>query len=116
MAQTLLRYAEGKGRYGMGGPILILLILIFAVTESSYSQPDSIYRLPAGTRIRLKLDAELTSRVASVDDTFLAFVATPVSIRDAVVVPAGTQIEGRVIGVRRAGAMGRNGSLELLFE
>ena len=49
-----------------------------------FGQSDSIYRLPAGTRISLEVDAEVNSRVSSVNDTFLATVAKPVVVRDAV--------------------------------
>lgn len=79
-------------------------------------QPDSIYRLPAGTRISVKLDAEINSKVASVNDTFIAFVAKPVINRDTVVVPVGTEIEGRVTEVTRASSGGDNGDLEVTFE
>lgn len=91
-------------------------LLIFANSFSSTAQPDSIYRLPAGTRIRLKMDVELSSDVASVNDTFTAKVAKPVMIRDVVVLPVGTVIEGRVASVSRAAAGGQNGKLEPVFE
>jgi hypothetical protein len=90
-------------------------LLIFVNTSSVFGQPDSIYRLPAGTRIRLKLDAELSSSVASVNDTFLAFVTKPVTVRDAVVLPVGIVIEGRVTRVERAGSAGRGGTMDLAF-
>ena len=94
----------------------VLSILIFANSYLTLGQPDSIYRLPAGTRIRVKLDAEINSRVSSINDTFLAAVAKPVFIRDAVVLPAGTLIEGRVSSVTRAAAGGQAGKLDVVFE
>jgi hypothetical protein len=115
MAHTLLVGVGVKGRYGWSAAVSVLLLLIFANSNSVLGQPDSIYRLPAGTRIRLKLDAELNSRAASVNDTFLAFVAQPVIIRDAVVLPVGCVIEGRVAGVDRAGSARRGGMLDLAF-
>ena len=118
MAQALLEYVSGTSRRRMTSPwaFIVLVISIFGSYGATFCQPDSIYRLPAGTRIRLKLDAEINSRVASVNDTFLAFVAKPVSVRDAVVVPVGTVIEGRVKGVERSGAAGHDGLLNLTFE
>jgi hypothetical protein len=92
------------------------LVLIFGSQTSVTAQTGSIYRLPAGTRIRLRLDAELSTLSASVDDTFLAFVASPVLVREAVMLPEGTVVEGRVIGVRHPGAGGRSGRLDLAFE
>ena len=91
-----------------------LAVLIFA--NPIWTQAPSIYRLPAGTRIRLKMDAEINSEVSSVDDTFLAYVAKPVMNRDVVVVPEGTVIEGRIIKVTRASAGNRDGGLEVTFE
>ncbi|HVF46940.1 MAG TPA: hypothetical protein VNA17_05175 [Pyrinomonadaceae bacterium] len=94
--------------------LAILSLLIFA--NSLIAQTNSIYRLPEGTRIRVKVDTEVTSRVASVDDTFLAVVAAPVLVRDIVMLPAGTVVEGRVTGVTPAGPAGRVGALDVIFE
>ena len=91
-------------------------LLIFANSIILSAQPDSIYRLPSGTRIRLKMDVELSSKAASVNDTFTTVVAKPVTVRDTTVLPAGTVIEGRVTNVTRAGSGGQNGKLGVVFE
>lgn len=96
--------------------ITALSLLIFANSLFSYAQPDSIYRLPAGTRVTLKVDAEINSKVSSVNDTFLATVAKPVKVREAVVLPIGTVIEGRVTKVTHAAGGSQSGSLDLVFE
>lgn len=93
-----------------------LLLLIFANFVIATAQEDSIYRLSAGTRITVKLDAELNSKVSSVNDTFRVFIAKPVKNREVVVLPAGTEIEGRVTGVSRAKTGGKNGKLDVVFE
>src|SRR4051794_29291805 len=87
--------------------------LIFASSAAAFGQSDSIYRLPAGTRIQLSMDSEIGSRVSSVDDTFTTTVAAPIKVRNAVVLPAGTVIEGRVTKVSSARAGGRNGRMEI---
>ena len=89
--------------------------LIFANSGILTAQPDSVYRLPTGTRIHLKMDVELSSKVATVNDTFTAVVARPVMIRDTIAVPVGTVIEGRVRGVAAAEA-GGDGKLDVVFE
>lgn len=96
--------------------LAVLFLLIFANSLSSYAQSDSIYRLPEGTRITIKLDVELSSKVASVNDTFFASVAKPVTNRERIVLPEGTVIEGRVVEVERAGAASKNGEIEVVFE
>ncbi|MEP6788553.1 MAG: hypothetical protein ABJB40_08980, partial [Acidobacteriota bacterium] len=93
-----------------------LSILFFANFFSSFGQTDSIYRLPAGTRFRVKLDAEINSRVSSVNDTFIAIVAKPVLRRDTVVIPAGVLIEGRITHITHASAGGQDGKLDVVFE
>ncbi|MEO7659093.1 MAG: hypothetical protein ABIV48_05715 [Pyrinomonadaceae bacterium] len=95
---------------------LILIFLIFANSIFSSAQTDSIYRLPAGTKIQVKLDAEINSTVSGVNDTFLAYVSRPVTIREVVVVPEGTVIEGRVAEAKAASSGGHDGSLGVVFE
>lgn len=102
-------------RFAVLAGLTVLSILIFANSRPSFAQPDSLYRVPAGTHIRLKLDSEINSRSSSVNDTFLATVARPVMIHDAVVLPTGTFVEGRVSDVTRAGAGGQPGKLDVVF-
>ena len=96
--------------------LLTVSLLIFANSFLATAQTDSIYRLPVGTRIRLKMDVELSSRAASVNDTFTTKIAKPVIIRDVVVLPVGTVIEGRVTSVSIAAGGGHNGELNPVFE
>lgn len=101
-------------RFAAAAAAVIWSVLFFV--NPVVAQPDSIYRLSAGTRIRLTVDTEVSSKVASVNDTFLAAVAKPVSVRDVVVVPVGTVLEGRVSRVSGASAGGQNGTLDVVFE
>ncbi len=96
--------------------ITVLSLLIFANSVTLFGQTDSIYRLPAGTHIFLKLDAEINSAVSSVNDTFLTTVTKPVSVRGTIVLPVGTVLEGRVSKVTRAAVGGRAGKLDVVFE
>jgi len=74
--------------------VAVFTLLIFAAFSTAAAQPESIYRLAAGTRITLKLDAEINSQVSGVNDTFIATLARPVIVRDTVVLPAGTTVAG----------------------
>lgn len=96
--------------------IVAAAFLIFGNCFSVTAQVDSIYRLPAGTRILLKMDAGIDSKVSSVNDTFTAVVAKVVVIRETVVLAVGTVIEGRVSNVLRAASGGKNGKLDVVFE
>lgn len=93
-----------------------LAVLIFVNSTLVWGQSDSIYRLQPGTKIRLKLDVEINSRISSVNDTFIALVAKPVMVRETVVIPADTIIEGRVTRVSRAAGGNQNGKIDVVFE
>lgn len=103
-------------RFASVGSLTILSVLIFANLIHLFGQPESIYRLPIGTRISLKPDTEVNSKVSSVDDTFLATVTRPVTIRETVMLRVGTVIEGRISGVSPAAGGGQGGKLEVVFE
>ena len=94
--------------------VFALIFLLFANSISTNAQ--SVYELIAGTKIRLRMDNEINSKVSSTGDTFTATISEPVKVRETVVLPIGTVIEGRVTGVKRAAFGGRNGSLTILFE
>lgn len=95
---------------------VLLITLVFGSSGVLVAQQDSIYRLPVGTRIRLKMDVELSSKFASVNDTFLASVVAPVRVNETVILPAGSIVEGRVVEVLRAAHAGRDGKLQVVFE
>lgn len=96
--------------------VFAILGLFFVNVPQIFTQSVSIYHLPAGTRMKLKMDTEINSKVSSVNDTFIARVSEPVRNRDSVVLPIGTIIEGRVVEVTRASAGSRNGRLGIRFE
>jgi hypothetical protein len=110
MARTLQSASAGWAR------LVLVPLLVFINLAVAAAQDASIYRLPAGTRIRLKMDVELSSKVATVNDTFTAAVAKSVAIRNVIVLPAGTVIEGRVTSVEHAGSGGSGGRLDLVFD
>jgi hypothetical protein len=91
--------------------------LLFVIFISVSAQTDSsIYQLQTGTRIRVRMDNEINSKVSSENDTFTAKISEPLKVRESVVLPIGTIIEGRVTKVRRAAMGGKSGSLEVSFE
>jgi len=97
--------------------VFALLILIFAVSDRIAAQDsESIYRIPAGTRIRLRMEGDIGSKFSSVNDTFLTRVAVPVTVRGVTVLPIGTLVEGRVVGVEAAALGSRNGKIDVRME
>jgi hypothetical protein len=98
--------------------IFAFFYLLFAslILTQAQTADDSIYNLPAGTKISVQMDNEINSKVSSVGDTFTTVIAEPVRVREIVVIPIGTIIEGRVLKVKPAAVGGKNGTLEVRFE
>jgi hypothetical protein len=72
--------------------------------------------VPDGTEIHVRLDESLSSRNARPEDRVVATVATSVSERGRLAIPAGTEVRGIVQEVDRAQRPARGGRLELSFD
>lgn len=94
---------------------VLFSILFFAHSVKSQSS-DSIYTLPAGTRIKARMDNEINSKVSSVNDTFTVTVSAPVVVREVEILPAGAILEGRIISVKSAKIGGKAGEFKVEFE
>lgn len=96
--------------------VFALSTLIFLSNLASFGQSDSIYLLRAGTKIKVRMDTEISSKVSSANDTFLVRTSEPVSNRGSILLPAGTIIEGRVLAASPAGFGGIGGKLDIRFD
>ena len=97
--------------------IFAFIFLLFVSFFSANAQSESsIYQLQAGITIRVQMDNEINSKVASVNDTFTTTLVAPLLVQETVLLPTGTVIEGRVIKVRRASYGGKSGSLGVSFQ
>lgn len=66
--------------------------------------PPAVVNLPAGTRIRVRLDSDLGSKISQSGDSFSATVADDVMSSDGeVIIPRGSRAEGTVIEARPLG-------------
>ncbi|HMG37264.1 MAG TPA: peptidoglycan-binding protein [Blastocatellia bacterium] len=82
---------------------------------NSRSQPDG-WTVSESTIISVRMNNSLSSRTARVGDKFTATVAVPVYVNGDTVIPAGTQVEGRVTQVTPAKRMNRSGTIGIDFE
>jgi len=95
---------------------LIFLLFLFFASFLLIKSQDSIYQLQSGTKIRLRMETEINSKVSSAGDTFITKIAKPVVVRETIVLPVGTVIEGRVTKVEPAAIGGQSGKMEVVFE
>ena len=90
--------------------------LIFLNFSSLTAQPrSSIYELPAGTRIKVRMDTEINSKANRAGDTFIVRVVEPLMNRGAEMIPKGAIIDGRVLKGSSAAYGGYDGVLEVDF-
>lgn len=90
--------------------------LIFLNFSSLAAQPErSIYELPTGTRIKVRMDTEINSKVNRVNDTFIVRVVEPVLNRGVEMIPKGAIIDGRILKGSQAAYLGYDGVLEIDF-
>jgi len=104
--------------------VFAILILFFVINyplraqapAELKKQTDSIYRVPVGTRIRLRMEGVISSKFSTANDTFLARVAVPVMIHDVAILPVGTLVEGRITEASPAGLGSRDGRIDFRME
>jgi hypothetical protein len=75
--------------------------------------PASAQEIPPGTRLAVRLDANISSRSAQVGDIVPASLARDLVVNDHVLARAGTPLRGRVTYVRRSGRFHNPGYLTI---
>ncbi len=65
--------------------------------------PATVVNLPAGTRISVRLDQDLGSKISQTGDSFPATVADDVLVNGQVVIPRGSRAEGTVVDAKLLG-------------
>lgn len=91
--------------------------------QQQYQQPTGqlaplqgrVVTAPAGTYMSASVQSPITSEYARPGDRFNATLGAPVSGNGGVILPAGSQLEGQVVSVTKAGRAGRNGQLDIRF-
>lgn len=92
--------------------IFATFFLFFVISVNA----QSVYELPTGTKIKLRMDNEINSKVSRTGDTFTAVVAEPVAVRDVAVLPIGAVVQGRITEVKSASSGGKSGEMKVQFE
>lgn len=78
--------------------------------------PPARVSIPAGVRLRVRLDQDLGSKISQAGDTFSATVADDVVVNGQVVIPRGARAEGTVIAARPLGRFKGGAELALRLE
>lgn len=78
--------------------------------------PPAVADLPAGTRLRIRLDQDLGSKISQPGDTFSATVADDVVVNGQTVIRQGARAEGTVIDAKPLGRIKGSALLEVRLE
>lgn len=73
------------------------------------------YNVNAGQIIRVRINQNMTSETARVGDQFTTTVVVPVYANGVEVIPAGSEVVGRVVSVNRASRKSKEGTLGVHF-
>lgn len=82
-------------------------------TRSSSADPGDV---PVGTEFDVRLQTQLSSSTAQVEDRFEATTMVDLLEGDRVLIPAGSVVRGVVNSVTKAGRLERKGSLTVAFD
>lgn len=94
---------------------VLSLIFLSSFATAAQTHSDSMYVLPAGMKIRVRMDTEISSKINAVNDTFIVRIAEPVSNRGETVLPAGLIIDGRILNASAAEFGSVDGKLKVDF-
>ncbi len=78
--------------------------------------PPAVVELAAGTRLPVRLDQDLGSKISQPGDTFRATVSQDVQVNGEVVIPRGARAEGTVVDAKALGHFKGGARLELRLE
>ena len=78
-------------------------------------QPTTV-DIPAGTRLRVRLDQDLGSKISQPGETFTATVVDPVIVNGQTIIPREAQAEGLVVDAKALGRFKGGAMLELRLE
>jgi len=76
------------------------VIVLIALAGSAAQAPESV--VPAGTRLRVRFDSAVGTAISRVNDGVAVRLLKPVEAEGREVLPVGTILTGRVLGVRKA--------------
>jgi hypothetical protein len=87
-----------------------------AAAPAPQPPPPATVDLPAGTRVRIRLDKDLGSKISNPGDTFTATVANDVSVNGQTVIARGARANGTVVDAKPLGRFKGGALLEVRLD
>lgn len=84
---------------------------------SSLIQADiESQRIPKGTLMKIRIENPVNSQNSRNGDQFIATIIEDIKVNNAVILPVGTTIRGRVVNIKQSGYLSRGGEMNLRFD
>jgi type IV secretion system protein VirB10 len=114
---SLKKTASGVALLAVTGLVLPALppVLVGPTFSAQAQTRYRNYNIPAGTVLKLQMDRTITSKNATVGDTFTTTVFEACVVNGITLVPAGAQVEGRITQVTKA-ERNKAGTIAVEFE
>jgi hypothetical protein len=93
--------------------ILLLALTLPALGETPSSTSKKSIVIPAGTRIAVRINENLSSETAQEGDTFTGVLAEPIDVNGETVFPQGADVAGTITAAHKSGRLSDPGVLEL---
>lgn len=104
----------------MKNKILATILMLFFVAQMAISAPFSgnakTKRIPAGTKLELKMMNSIDTAYASKGNSFSAMLITDQTADDDVILPSGSIIRGDILGIAQPKRMSKGAILYLNFD
>jgi hypothetical protein len=108
-------YGQGYGLVNQESPFSSIPTPRTKGTLSSFDPQEATSKIPAGTRIKLRLLDSLSTRHNERGDSFQAEVVNHVMVQDRILIPAGTLVNGVIANLERAGRIKGRASMNFRF-
>src|SRR5215831_6152586 len=95
---------------------LVALTMLCGQFAGAVPQAAKEIIVPEGTKIRLALQTPLSSKLNEPGDQLTAILYEPLRVDGNLVLPRGTEIEGRITEIKAAGKGQKQSSMTIVFD
>src|SRR5258708_3001394 len=95
---------------------LVVLTVLFGQFSSILPQAARETTVPEGTKIRLALQTPISSKLNEPGDQITAILYEPLRVDGNMILPRGTEFEGRITEIKAAGSGQKQSSMTIIFD
>lgn len=96
--------------------VFLAVLAFLTLAAPASAQQVQTVTIPEGTKVRLALQTQISSKLNEVGDTITAVVYEPLRIDGYLALPRGTEFEGRITSIKPAGIGQKQSQMTVVFE